>query len=238
MIKSKLDHMTNTDNTSINEAELKWGGIAGLIGSVLLGVVYTTGQIDLLRSIFMSSIFSGFIRNGLILLAYLLWVPFFLVLFRVLRRHRPALTLFAVSFAVVGMAILASVSHQGLTMSFRVDHFIPLLSNIEITESKREMLVLVEMAINGTYLASISVAYIASMAGILFFGVAILGSPDFGRRVGWTGIVLGCIGLISSLWLYVDQESPGGLPAVIVLIIFNALVGWRLFSTRNQKVVE
>lgn len=228
--------MANSDPTTNSAAEIKWGGIAGLIGSVLFGIVYIAG--DLLKSILPDSWLIGFIFGGLILSAYLLWVPFFLVLYRVLRRHSAAAALFAVAFAVVGITILASVSHQGLTVSYRVDYFLPLISEVEITESMRETLLLAEMAITGTYLATISVGYIAAMAGILFFGIALLGSQDFGKGIGWTGIILGSVGLLGSIWLFIDQEGPGGIFAVYALILFNALAGWMLFTKQNQMVPE
>jgi hypothetical protein len=94
------------------------------------------------------------------------------------------------------------------------------------------------MAIDGVYIARLTAGYIAATAGVVPFGIAIVGSPDFGRGAGWTGIVLGSLGLPSSLYLLVDQESPAGLPAHIVLIIFSALAGWKLISTKEPEVPE
>ena len=206
----------------MTKTEILWAGIGGLAGSLILAGVHIAGQFGF------SWVLTGAVLSLLRLGAYLIWVPYFLVLYRLLRRHHPALSLYAVSFVLIAVAVFASSSLHGWTMNIRTDYFIPEILRPETSEAERELLQLMELSTTGLYIASAAVAYLASTAGMFLFGIAFITSPSFGRVIGWTSVVLGSLGFMSSLWLAIDQESPGGLPALIVLIVTNSLAGWKV----------
>ena len=97
---------------------LRWGGLAGIGGSVLLVVVFAivgifagpepagpAGPISRFPEIRVART----VENGLYLAVLALWVSLALALFHGLRRTRPAAALFGSALNIVGLAVLAAV---------------------------------------------------------------------------------------------------------------------------------
>jgi hypothetical protein len=96
---------------------LRWGGLAGIGGSVLFVVVFAivgifagpepagpAGPISRFPEIRVART----VENGLYLAVLALWVPLALALFHSLRRTHPAAALFACALNIFGLAVLAA----------------------------------------------------------------------------------------------------------------------------------
>ncbi|WP_431682523.1 hypothetical protein [Kitasatospora sp. KL5] len=105
--------MVRTTDTSI----LRWGGLAGAGGGVLLILVFglviglagpepagLAGPIDRFPQIR----WVRTVENGLYLAALALWVPLRLTLYRSLRSGRPAPALFGSALGVLGIGLMAT----------------------------------------------------------------------------------------------------------------------------------
>ena len=66
--------------------------------------------------------------------------------------------------------------------------------------------------------------------GLIALGVAMLGTPAFGKGFGGLSVVLGVIGLLAASAQLVDITSPIAVPGVFALIAFHFVLGWKVYS--------
>ncbi len=65
--------------------------------------------------------------------------------------------------------------------------------------------------------------------GVIALGVAMLGTPAFGKGVGGVSVVIGVVGVIAGVVLLIDPGSPIAIVSVLSLIVFHIAVGWKVY---------
>jgi hypothetical protein len=94
----------------------------------------------------------------------------------------------------------------------------------------RATLVLLWQATEGIFDALFGVGLLLVPMGFAALGVAMLGSPAFGKGFGRLSVVLGVAGVVAAYVLLVDPLSPSAFVGVLSLIIFHLVLGWKLYS--------
>ena len=99
----------------------------------------------------------------------------------------------------------------------------------DATADDRATLVLAWQANQGLFDALLLVGLLVIPLGIIVLGVAMRGSPDFGRGTGTVSVVLGVVALLAGLVVLVDPLSLLAALAVFALIAFHIIVGWKTY---------
>jgi len=213
----------------------RWGGLAGISGSVLLVVVFA-----------MVTIFAGpepagpagpierfpeiravrTVENGLYLAVLALWVPLALALFRSLRRTRPASALFGSALNILGLAVLAAgaVPHAVTTRLSGLYHA------SGATPDEKATLVLLWQANQGMFDALLLVGLLLLPVGVILLGVAMRRDPAFGTVAGTVGVALGVVGLAAATVMLVDPLSAvAAALGLFALVVFHLVAGWKTY---------
>ena len=70
--------------------------------------------------------------------------------------------------------------------------------------------------------------------GLIALGVAMLGSPAFGKGFGGASAALGVVGGVAACVGLVDPASPLLAVGIVALIVFHLVLGWKVCSlSRN-----
>lgn len=213
----------------------RWGGLAGISGSVLLVVVFAivaifagpdpagpAGPIERFPQI--SAVRT--VENGLYLAVLALWVPLALALFRSLRRTRPASALFGSALNIFGLAVLAAGAIPHVVTSRLSD----LYHANSATPDQQATLVLLWQANQGMFDALLLVGLLVMPIGVILLGLAMRRDPDFGKIAGNLSVALGVVGLATATVMLVDPLSAVA-PALglFALIGFHLLAGWKTY---------
>ena len=81
----------------------------------------------------------------------------------------------------------------------------------------------------GLFDAPLYVGFLVGMIGFTLIGVAILGSPDFGKGFGWMSIGLGAAGLVAAVVQMIDPASVVGVVSFFAYIILYFALGWKVY---------
>jgi hypothetical protein len=210
----------------------RWGGLAGIGGSVLFVVVFAivavfagpdpagpTGPIARFPEIRVART----VENGLYLAVVVLWVPLALALFNILRRTRPASALFGSALSIVGLAVLAAgaiphVVASGLSDRYHADG---------VTRDEQATLVLLWQANQAMFDALMLVGLLVLPVGVILLGFAMRLDPAFGKVAGNLSIALGAVALAAATVMLVDPRSAAAALAVFALIGFHLMAGWK-----------
>lgn len=213
----------------------RWGGLAGISGSVLLVVVFAVvalfagpdpagpqGPIERFPEIRAVRT----VEDGLYLAVLALWVPLALALFGSLRGTRPAAALFGSALNVFGLAVLAAgaVPHVVTSRLSELYHAAGAIPDEQAT------LVLLWQANQGMFDALLLVGLLVMPLGVILLGLAMRRDPAFGKVAGNLGVALGVVGLAAATVMLVDPVSTAA-PALglITLIGFHLLAGWKTY---------
>jgi hypothetical protein len=66
--------------------------------------------------------------------------------------------------------------------------------------------------------------------GVIALGVAMLGTPAFGKGFGWMSLVVGVLGVAAGVVLLIDPGSPMAIVSILSLIVFHIALGWKVYS--------
>jgi hypothetical protein len=166
------------------------------------------------------------VEDSLYLVVLILWVAHFLALYRALRETSLAPALFGSVIGIVGLGVLAAGA-------------LPHVASVPISElyhapgatpEDRATLVLLWQATEGIFDALFGVGLLLVPMGFASLGVAMLGSPAFGKGFGRLSVALGVAGVVAASVLLVDPLSPSAFVGVLSLIIFHLVLGWKLYS--------
>jgi hypothetical protein len=218
------------DDSSI----LRWGGLAGIGGSVLLVVVFA------LVAIFAGPEPAGLagpisrfpeirvvrtVENGLYLAALALWVLLALALFHTLRRTRPASALFGSALNIFGLAVLAAGAIPHVVTSRLSD----LYHADGVRPDDQATLVLLWQANQALFDALLLVGLLVMPVGVILFGVAMRQHPAFGKVAGNVSVALGVVGLAAATVMLADPLSAVAALGVFALIGFHLVAGWKTY---------
>ena len=224
---------------------LRWGGLAGMLGSVLMVVTFvivgvfvgTDDSAAVLIERFPEIRVARTVENGLFLALLVLWVLHFLALYRALSRESLAPALFGSAIGIVGLVVMAAGN------AHHVAQF-P-LSNLYhapgVTPEEQASLVVLWQATMGILEAMLVTGLILVPLGLICLGVAMLRAPTFGKGFGGVSVVLGVLGFAGGSLMFADPASVlGPVAAVFTLIIFHFVLGWKVYrlSKRPADVLE
>jgi hypothetical protein len=213
---------------------LRWGGLAGIGGSVLFVVVFAivgifagpepagpAGPISRFPEIRVART----VENGLYLAVLALWVSLALALFHGLRRTRPASALFGSALNMVGLAVLAAGAIPHVVTSRLSD----LYHAAGATSDEQATLVLLWQANQAMFDALLLVGLLVMPPGVILFGLAMRQDPAFGKVAGNVSVALGVVGLAAATAMLVDPRSGAAALGVIALIGFYLVAGWKTY---------
>jgi hypothetical protein len=85
-------------------------------------------------------------------------------------------------------------------------------------------------ATEGIFDALFGVGLLLVPIGFIALGVAMLGTPTFGKGFGGVSVALGVVGVVVASVLLVDPLSPSAFVGVLALIVFHLVLGWNIYS--------
>ena len=212
----------------------RWGGLAGIAGSVLFVVVFAivgifagpepagpAGPISRFPEIRVART----VENGLYLAVLVLWVPLALALLHSLRRTAPAAALFGGALNIVGLTVLAAgaIPHAVTSRLANLYHA------DGATAGEQATLVLLWQANQGMFDALLLVGLLVMSVGIILFGLAMRRDPAFGKVAGNVSVGLGVVGLAAATVVLVDPTSAAAAGGVFALIGFHLVAGWKTY---------
>ncbi len=213
---------------------LRWGGLAGILGSILFVVTFVfvgvfvgdeSAAADWVER-FPEIRAARTIENSLFLVALILWVPHFLALYRALRGESLAPALFGSVLGILGLVVLAAEALPHVAQAPISD----LYHAPGATPEEQATLVFLWQATHGILDAMLIVGLVLLPIGLVCLGVAMLRAPAFGKGFGGASVVLGALGVGSASLLVVDPASVlGAVFGVFALIIFHFVLGWKVY---------
>jgi hypothetical protein len=214
---------------------LRWGGLAGILGGIIFILVFVVVIVfvgadpaqpegEVIR--FPEIRAARMLENSLYLVVLILWIAHFLALYRALRRTSLAPALFGSVIGIVGLGVLAAGALPHVATAPISDlYHVP-----GATPEDQATLVLLWQATEGIFDALFGVGLLVVPIGLITLGVAMLGAPAFGKGSGGISVVLGIIGVVAATVLLVDPLSPMAFVGVLALIVFNLVLGWKVYS--------
>jgi hypothetical protein len=217
------------------QSVLRWGGLAGILGGIIFIAVFVVviafvgadpaePEGSVMR--FPDIRAARTVEDSLYLVVLILWIAHFLALYRALRGTSLAPSLFGSVLGIVGLGVLAAGA-------------LPHVASVPISElyhapgatpEDQATLVLMWQATEGIFDALFGVGLLLVPIGFIALGVAMLGSPAFGKGFGRVSVALGVAGVVAASVLLVDPLSPSAFVGVLSLIAFHLVVGWKLYS--------
>jgi len=216
---------------------LRWGGLAGMLGGILFiltWVVVLAGPVGMEDPANLAGWVTRFpdirvarvVENGIYLVALILEVMLFLALYRALRRTSLAPALFGSVLGILGLTVLMvgtlpHVAHAPLSDLYHASG---------ATSVDQATLALLWQATWGIFDAMLYVGFFVVPIGLIALGVAMLGTPAFGKGFGWMSVVLGVVGLVAAVLQMVDPSSMIGAGSYFACLIFYLVLGWKVYS--------
>jgi hypothetical protein len=217
------------------QSVLRWGGLAGILGAIIFIAVFVVviafvgadpaePEGSVMR--FPDIRAARTVEDSLYLVVLILWIAHFLALYRALRGTSLAPSLFGSVLGIVGLGVLAAGA-------------LPHVASVPISElyhapgatpEDQATLVLMWQATEGIFDALFGVGLLLVPIGLIALGVAMLGSPPFGKGFGRVSVALGVAGVVAASVLLVDPLSPSAFVGVLSLIAFHIVLGWKLYS--------
>ena len=229
--------MNDLQKMEQEKSVLRWGGLAGMLGGILFiltFVVVIAGPVGMEEIADLEALVMRFpdvraarvVENSLYLLALILGVPLFLALYRALRKRSLAPALFGSVLGIVGLVVMVvgttpHVAHAPLSDLYHAPGATP---------EAQATLALVWQATWGIFDAMLYVGFFVVPVGLIALGVAMLGTPAFGKGFGWVSVVLGVVGLVAAVLQMVDPSSMIGAGSYFACLIFYLVLGWKVYS--------
>lgn len=222
---------------------LRWGGLAGVLGSVLMiGVFVIVGVFvgeaatkpteALIR--FPDIQAARTAENGLYLAVLALWGIHLLGLYRATRTSlAPAIV--GGALGMVGLTVLAAgaLPHVA-TLPISALYTAP-----GATPGDQATLLLIWRAVQGIFDAMLFAGLALLPVSLIAFGLALRESPAFGQRLGWFTVGLGVIGFAAATRVLIDPASPVAAIVLFTLIAFDLVVGWKTYAlSRGESIGE
>ena len=91
-------------------------------------------------------------------------------------------------------------------------------------------LVLLWQATQGMVDAFVVTGFLLLPIALIALGVAMLGTPAFGKAFGGVSVVLGVLGVAAAVALVIDPGSPIAVVVMLALVVFHIALGWKDYS--------
>ena len=224
---------------------LRWGGLAGILGSLVFILVPVTlfgfvpqapagsarveggALVDPAAVVRMFPDVRAAITAGNVFafVSEILSVALFLALYRALRGTRPASALLGSALYILGLAVLFTETVTQVAF----DPISNLYNAPGATPEEQATLTLVWQATQGIFYELDTAAVLLMSVGIVVLGFAMLGSPRFGRVLGGLSMVLGAAAFAVIFFFGVTSLSAAIL-VVPIFIVLPILLGWKVYS--------
>ena len=222
--------MNDLQRMAQEKSVLQWGGLAGVLGGILfilvfviVGVFVGMESVEVMR--FPDVKAARIVENSLYLVVLILWVIHFLALYRALRETSLTPALFGSVLGILGLVVLAAESlHQPWQKPISDLYHAP-----GATLEAQATLVLLWQVTRGTFNALLVTGLLLLPIGVTALGVAMLGTPAFGKGVGVVSVVIGILGVVAGIVLLIDPRSSIAVVSVLSLIVFHIAVGWKVY---------
>lgn len=229
--------MNSVQDMEQEKSILRWGGLAGLLGSILhilafvvvaAGPVGTEEPADLEEWVirFPDILAARIAENSLYMVALILGIVLFLALYRALRTTSLAPAYFGAALSILGLVVLLAGALPHVATAPLSD----LYHASGATPGEQATLALMWQATWGIFEALLAVGFFVVPIGIVALGVAMLRAPAFGKSFGWASVVLGVIGLIGAAFFIIDPSSMIVVATFFAIIIFQLVLGWKVYS--------
>ena len=222
--------MNDLQKMAQEKSVLQWGGLAGILGSITLIVVFVIvgvfaglGPVDVMR--FPDIRTALIVGDSLYLVVLILWVIHFLALYRALRETSLAPALFGSVLGILGLVVLAAESlHQPWQKPISDLYHAP-----GATLEAQATLVLLWQVTRGIFNALLVTGFLLLPIGVTALGVGMFKAPAFGKGFGGLSVVLGVAGVVVASVLLVDPPSPVAVVVMLALIVFHLVLGWKVY---------
>lgn len=226
--------MNNSQMLEQEKSVLRWGGLAGILGSIslILIMVFVAVAIgespDDLKEVvarFPDIHMLRVIENAVYLVGLLLEILLFLALFYALRKDSLAPALFGSALGIVGlvsMAISATphVAHYPLSEIFQA---------AGTTAEAQEAIAIMWQGTWGVFNAPLYVGFFVVPLGLILLGVAMFGASNFGKGLGWMSVVIGVLALVAAIFQMIDPAGDIGVLSYLAPIIFCFVLGIKIY---------
>lgn len=225
--------MGNSQMIEQEKSVLRWGGMAGILGGILLilSMVVAVGFVPADPPTF-TELVARFpdvrilrvAENVLYLLGLVSGIPLILALFFTLRKTSLAPALFGSALSIVGLIAMIAfatphVAHSPLSEIYHTPG---------TTLEAQETLGLIWKATWGVLDAPLYVGFFVGMIGFTLLGMAMFGSPDFGKGLRWVSVVIGVAGLVAALLQLITPTSLIGSVSFFAYIISFFVLGSKI----------
>ena len=232
--------MNDLQQIEQEKSVLRWGGLAGILGAIILILVFVIVIVFVRPDLtepggwvirFPDIRAARTVEKSLYLVTLILWVTHFLALYRALRGKRLAPALFGSVLSILGLVVLAAGALPHVATAPLSD----LYHAPGATPADQATLVLLWQATQGIFDALLIVGLTLLPIGLIALGVAMLGTPTFGKGFGRMSVVLGVAGVVAASVLLVDPHSPIAVVGIFALIVFHLVIGWKVYSLSRAK---
>jgi uncharacterized protein DUF4386 len=220
---------------------LLWGGLAGILGGIIFILVFVVviafvgpdpAQPEGLVQRFPDIRAARTVENSLYLVVLILWVTHFLALYRALRGTSLAPALFGSVLGILGLGVLAAGALPHVATTPISDRY----HAPGATPEDRATLALLWQATQGIFDALFVVGLLMLPIALIVLGVAMLRAKAFGKVFGGASVGLGVVGVVAAFAVVVDPLSPIAPVGVLALIIFNLVLGWKVYSLSRAPI--
>jgi len=227
--------MNILQTTEGEKSVLQWGGLAGMLGSMLFIFVFVfvgvgvglepDNPADWIKR-FPDIRAARIVENGLFLVVLILWIIHFLALNHVLRGKSLAPALFGSNLGILGLVLLAAEALPHIAQAPISD----LYHAPGATPENQATLVLLWQTTEGIIDMLLIAGLILLPIGLILLGIAMLRDSAFGKGFGGMSVVLGLLGVAAAILLMVAPASQlGAFGGVFTLIGFHFVLGWKVY---------
>ena len=217
---------------------LRWGGLAGLLGGALLLFVFIfvgavigpepaglEGPVSRFPEIAAARTF----ENTVYLVVMALLAIHVATLAYALRGASLAPALVGGVLGVAGTTVLAA----GALPHVATGRLSDLYHAAGATPADQATVAFVWQANQGIFDALLAAGLVPLSIGVAALGLAMLGAPAFGRRLGAATIALGLAGTGAATAFVLDPRSPMIVIGFLALVVFGLVLGWRVYRLSN-----
>jgi hypothetical protein len=208
------------------------GGLAGIGGAVALFAAFTTYPIFDLPSVDEIQSLTDYpelatgriLENSLYLAALVLWAVHFVAIGRSARSATGKPSLAPVA-GVVGLSVMAAGALIHVTTAELSDRYIDAAGSAGDQADIVLAWDTVQILFNALLVTGVAIVPVAMAA----LGWSLMRTQVIGRLSGVVALSLGVVASIGgAAGVIAGPSSPGVAIAVLVMVIFHALVGWRM----------
>ena len=227
--------MNNPQMIEQEKSVLRWGGLAGILGGIILilSMVVATVFVPAAPPSFTELVarfpevqLMRVVENVLYLLGLVSGIPLILALCWSLRETSLAPALFGSALGIVGLIgmIVSATPHVAHSPLSEIYH------TPGTTLEAQETLALIWQGTWGVMDAPLYVGFFVGMLGFTLLGMAMFGSPAFGKGLRWASVLIGVVGLAAALLQLIDPASDIGALSFFAYIIFYFVLGMKIYS--------